>query len=307
MNDEQPPVPLDPELLARLPNFFILGAAKAGTTALFDLLAMHPEVYVPKVKEPHFFSSEPVFDEGIEWYVETHYGDAQSFSARGDATPHYLFYEKAAVRIADLLPVSHHRFIVMLRNPVDRAYSLYWNMIHDGFEEASFEEAIELESRRSFAECERLGRIRLQYLESGLYAKQLRAWYRHFDPSRFLIVLHEDFSRDPQAVVDAVTEFLGIHSLTLPERPQRSNAASLPRSRRLQNFMRRPNRVRHWLGKLVPFQLKRSIATAILARNRRAFSYPPMRPETRSKLTEYFRQDVTELEQMIGCSLDAWR
>jgi hypothetical protein len=296
-------------LLDSLPNFFIIGAAKAGTTSLYDLLRDHPQVQLPSVKEPHFFSNDLVFREGLDWFARTHYSEASGILARGDATPHYLFYEKAAVRISECLPESHHRFIVVLRNPVDRAYSLYWNMRYEGHESESFEDALRLESTRDFNTLAELGTIRQQYVESGLYAEQLKIWFRHFDPSRFLILLNEDLAADPEGVRIQLLEFLGVDASVAratTETPDRSNQASEPRSRLLQNFIRRPNRLRYWLGKLVPFHVKRALVTAVLKRNRRRFQYPPMSPETRTRLQHTFRSDIEALEQLIDRPLDSW-
>jgi hypothetical protein len=297
---------LDADLVAHLPNFFVIGAAKAGTTTLYELLGRHPQIYLPRIKEPHFFSNEAVHSKGLEWYARTHYAAAEVAPARGDATPHYLYYEKAATRIARELPPSHHRFIVVLRNPVDRAYSLYWNMVHEGHETEPFERAIQLESERDFSELETMGTVRQQYLASGLYGAQLAAWFRVFDPECFLVILNEDLSRDTDRVLSEVFEFLGVPALAAPERVERSNRASQPRSVSLQRFLRRPSRVRHWLGRLLPFHLKRRIVTGILERNRRPFEYPPMSPSTRAQLSSYFRSDLELLESLIGRSLQGW-
>jgi len=296
-------------LFDSLPNFFIIGAAKAGTTSLYDLLRGHPEVQLPRVKEPHFFSNDSVFCEGLDWYARTHYKEAAGISARGDATPHYFFYEKAAARIAELLPESHHRFIVVLRNPVDRAYSLYWNMVHEGHESESFEEALRLEPERDFSRLEELGTIRQQYVSSGLYAKQLAVWLQYFDRRQFLIVLSDDLAVNPEGVRRQLLKFLGVDTSVPPfsaEPGVRSNQASEPRSRLLQNFIRRPNRVRHWLGKLVPFHIKRSLVTGVLKRNRRHIKYPPMSRETRQRLQNTFRPDIEVLEQLIDRPLGTW-
>ena len=200
----------------RLPNLIIPGAAKAGTTTIHNFLAQHPRIFLPRVKEPHFFSNDLVWERGVEAYVRTHFEGAAGFAVRAEATPHYLFYEKAAQRIAEVLPASHQRFVIVLRDPVARAYSLYWNMVHEGHETLSFEDALAREDgREGTREIERIGGIRWQYYDSGLYAKQLECWFQHFARERFLFVLTEDLQSDPEGTMDRVFSFVGLTPLLL--------------------------------------------------------------------------------------------
>lgn len=290
----------------RLPNLIIPGAAKAGTTTIHHLLAQHPQVFLPRVKEPHFFSNDLVWERGVEAYVQTHFEGAAGFSVRAEATPHYLYYEKAARRIAEVLPASHQRFLIVLRDPVARAYSLYWNMVHEGHETLSFEDALAREDgREGIREIERLGGIRWQYYNSGLYAKQLECWFRYFTRARFLFILTEDLQADPVGTMDRVFGFLGLAPLeSLDAAPK--NTAALPRSRALQHFMRRPNRIRRLLGTLVPDRWKVDIAEQILRANRRRFEYPPMHAKTECVLRERFASDVDQLQSLIERDLSAW-
>jgi len=296
----------DAQIEDRLPNLIIPGAAKSGTTTIHHYLAQHPRVYLPRVKEPHFFSNDRVWERGVESYVHTHFERSAGFAVRAEATPHYLFYEKAAQRIAQVLPASHQRFVVVLRDPVARAYSLYWNMVHEGHGTLSFGEALAHESGRAGTrEIEQIGGIRWQYFESGRYADQLECWLRYFDRSRFLFVLSEDLQSDPLATMSRVFGFVGLPALDSLE-PAAKNAAALPRSRALQHFLRRPNRARRVLGALVPERWKRDFAERILRANRRPFDYPPMHAETERTLRERFAADVEHLQSLIERDLSAW-
>jgi hypothetical protein len=290
----------------QLPNLIIPGAAKAGTTTIHNFLAQHPRIFLPRVKEPHFFSNDLVWERGIEVYVRTHFKGAAGFAVRAEATPHYLFYEKAAQRIAEVLPASHQRFLIVLRDPVARAYSLYWNMVHEGHETLSFEEALAQEDgREGTREIERIGGIRWQYYDSGLYAKQLECWFQHFTRERFLFVLTEDIQFDPKGTMDRVFSFVGLTPLeSLDAAPK--NVAALPRSRTVQHFLRGPNRARKLLGTLVPNRWKAGFAESILRANRRPFAYPPMHAETERVLRERFAPDIDRLQSLIGRDLSAW-
>jgi len=296
----------DAELEERLPNLIIPGAAKSGTTTMHHYLAQHPDVYVPRVKEPHFFSNDHVWEQGVESYVRTHFERSAGFAVRAEATPHYLFYEKAAQRISRVLPASHQRFVIILRDPVARAYSLYWNMVHEGHETLSFEEALARENgREGTHEIEQIGGIRWQYFESGRYAKQLESWFRYFDRARFLFVLTEDLQFDPLATMSRVFGFLGLPPLESLDAAAK-NTAALPRSRALQHFLRRPSRTRRVLGTLVPDRWKLEFAERILRANRRQFDYPPMNEATERLLRERFAPDVDRLQSLIERDLSAW-
>jgi len=103
------------------PNLFILGAAKSGTTSLYHYLSKHPDVYFPRNKEPQFYCNEDHFSRGQDYYLRTFFSGAEKYPVRGDATPHYLYYEKVADRLKALPNANQLRFVVILREPVARA------------------------------------------------------------------------------------------------------------------------------------------------------------------------------------------
>ena len=290
----------------RLPNLIVPGAAKAGTTTVYHYLAQHPKIYLPRTKEPNFFSNDVAWEGGVDTYIANHFAEAAAFPVRAEATPHYLFYEKAARRIAEVLPRTHQRFLVVLRDPVERAYSLYWNMVHEGHETLSFEAALEAEPGRQGTEAiERIGGIRWQYFASGLYASQIERWLQFFPTDAFMFVLTEDLRGNRMQVVNRIFSLLGLEPLDRIE-AVRSNKAALPRSRLLQRFLRHPNRARTTLGKLLPSRLKLSVAGSLLRINRRPFEYPPMNPDTKKALRERFAPDVERLQTLIRRDLSAW-
>ena len=175
---------------SRTPNFFIIGAAKAGTTTLYDLIIQHPDIFLSSIKEPQFFCSEKLFSMGFEHYIDTHFKNSEGFSARGEATPHYLFYEKAARRISEIIPKSNQRFIVLLRDPVKRAYSHYWNMVAEGLESYNFEDAIaEEEYRSNNSEFDDNCSLRYRYVSGSRYAGQIKKYFKYFKSDQFLFLI----------------------------------------------------------------------------------------------------------------------
>jgi len=289
------------------PNFFILGAAKAGTTFLYQYLKRHPDIYFPFQKEPQFFSDDNLYARGLEWYLDTYFNKAGTSMARGDATPHYLLYEKVARRLSHDLPRENHRFIVLLRDPVQRAYSLYWNMVHEGHETLSFEESLEREDSifRDDTELAR-GSIKFSYVTGGLYAQQLNTYFKYFARENFMILLQDDLVDNMSLSVHNVLRFLRVEPGTIEQHGVPHNAAAQPRLRSVQHFLRKPNWVKRHVGKVLPHRVKHRLVERILRMNRRAFEYPPMDHATERKLRGLFSDDVTELQSLIGRDLSRW-
>jgi hypothetical protein len=296
-----------PESESQLPNFFILGAPKCGTTSLYRYLGSHPDVFFPANKEPQFFCNEGLFSRGLGFYARTFFAGADRFVCRGDATPHYLYYEKVAVRIRQSLPAEHHRFIVILRDPVERAYSHYWNMVAEGLETASFEKALALEAERlTDPELERAGTLTFHYVSAGLYATQLERYFRHLNRDRFLILFQEDLATNPSDVLQQVLDFLGLPAREL-DLLDRYNEAGMPRSTRLQQMMRSPNRLQHALGRIVPYRLKFRVVDGIRQLNRREFRYPMLDPRVADTVRARFMDDIMRLETLTGRDLTRWK
>ena len=134
----------------RMPNLFVIGAAKAGTTALYDYLAQHPDVFLSRVKEPMFFSREENYAKGLDWYEGAYFQGAEHYPVRAEATPHYLYWsEKVAPRIKEAYAERLVKFVASFRDPVSRAYSWYWNMVREGREDLEFEEALRVEGAQA--------------------------------------------------------------------------------------------------------------------------------------------------------------
>lgn len=291
----------------RFPNLFILGAPKCGTTSLYRYLEEHPGVYFPVNKEPQYFCNDEIFEKGCGYYLDTHFKNAAPFSIRGDATPHYLYYEKVARRLAGLDNDGALKFIVILREPVARAYSHYWNMVQEGYEELSFEDAIAAEIRRlEDPEWERLGVLRVNYVSAGMYAEQLRRFFCYFPRQKFLVLLQEDLQGAPKETMSAVFNFLGIDEIIV-KKPDRHNPAGATRSVMLQRFIRRPNKLRRVLGGWLPYSAKYRIAQMLLMVNKKVLPYPPIGKALQMKISRRFESDICDLEELLGRDLSHWK
>jgi hypothetical protein len=292
-----------------LPNFMIIGAAKSGTTSLVEMLRQHPQVFFPFAKEPMFFSHDPTYNRGLEWYARTYFKKAQKYPARGEATPHYLHWSaKTAPRIQDAYPNDDIRFIAIFRNPVERAYSWYWNSVKEGLEELSFKDALAAETERlqlHAPELERNGWMTHAYFQGGCYASQLKPFLEKFQPEKFLFLLQEDLRKDFGETSKKLLSFLGVD----PEfclQPLVSNPAGMPRSRAIQRLIKPPKLIRNMLAFLFSLETRYKIKESIREANIRPVTYPPMNPDTRRALQEKYAEEIKHLEALIGRDLSAW-
>jgi hypothetical protein len=212
-----------------LPDFLIIGAQKCGTSSLHARLAEHPQVLPPLTKEVHYFDRRPEYP--LDWYrahfpLRTSLADVAAGTGRtaatGEASPSYLFHPACAARIHRALPTA--KLIVLLRNPVDRAYSHYQHVRRRGWEPMDFEAALDAEPDRLAAEArarsaetlfQGTAHRRFSYSARGLYADQLARYLEYFPRSSLLVVESESYAREPARIYSEVLDFLGLEPCEL--------------------------------------------------------------------------------------------
>ena len=283
------------------PDFFLVGAAKAGTTSIFKYLVQHPSVFIPDIKEPHYFSEFPQLRaprlENEEAYLALFEG-CPSGSVAGDASTSYIYSPHAARRIHDLNPDA--RILMVLRNPVDRAYSFYWHNRREFAEDQSFEEALEAEPTRIAAGTP----FRYHYTASGMYFEQVRRYVDLFGPGAILLHLFEDLENDPAGLCRSMFGFLGVDPDYPVETGHIFNPGGPNRSR-LIGWLLSPDLPGRKLIRAALPRASRKLKQRIMARN--VASPPPMNPATRARLGMLFLQDIERLEGLIGRDLAAWK
>ena len=246
--------------LRELPDYLIIGVQRGGTSSLHTYLVQHPAVARAYLKEIHYFDRN--FHRGVDWYrsffpTRTYMDYLRRKTGSrvvcGDATPGYFFNPHTPFRVAELLPDV--KLILLLRNPIDRAYSNYCHRVAQGLEHLdTFESAIESETARIEGEREKMledptyvsEEYRLHsYLARGIYADQLETWFKLFPPESFLIERSEDLFADPATVVNRVFRFLGVPEFKLPQYPTynalRSGKISPETRARLVDYFRPHN------------------------------------------------------------------
>jgi hypothetical protein len=258
--------------LRPLPDFLIIGAQKAGTTALFAYLRWHPELTGPSFKEVSFFDRH--FSHGEAWYrahlpARPRHLVAKLRYARwpsvGEASPSYLFHPLAAERVAEMIPDA--RLIAILRNPVDRAFSHYQHEVALGREPLSFEAALDQEERRMRGEVECMLRDpsyfshawwNFTYVARGRYAEQLERWFAAFPREQLLVLLSDELLEEPAETYARVTDFLGVNRHELGSYPRifsrdYEQMSSAMRDRLERDFAEPNRRLADLLGRQVPW------------------------------------------------------
>jgi hypothetical protein len=287
-------------------DFFCVGAQKAGTTSLHHMLAKHPEVILPRIKETHFFNDgHGEFHLGLDHYFSKYFGITHGSGVLGEIDPEYMFFPEVPARIAAAFPKA--KLIFVLRDPVTRAYSHYLMTWRRGRETASFSEAIEAESRRlESADVE--VRSDFSYVTRGRYADQIERFHQYFPREQMLFILSDDLKREPDKVLAAVQAFLGLTPVPyVAGRGDDANRAAAPRHWWLQRLVSRPNVAKRLARWLLPPPVKRFIWDTVEKYNRRPFVPPELGEDVTARLRALYADDLARLEVLIGRPLEAWR
>lgn len=288
----------------RHPNFFIVGAAKSGTTSLWQYLREHPDIFMSQNKEPGYFCHSQGI-KNYEKYLKL-FSEATTETALGEASHAYLTSQESAAWIHAIYPDI--KIIVILRNPVDRAYSLYNWMTREGYEPIlPFEKAVDAEeSRIADTQFKKTHSGPLQnylYFHSGLYSAQLKRYFNIFPEQQMHVILYDELKENPVATAQKVYEFLGVDTSFTPSTGIH-NKGQIPASVTAQYLIRK---YLTYLKKLhVPSAVK--IRQSVLNINVRLGKN--LRHEldvsTRNNLTALYRDDILATSRLIERDLSSW-
>lgn len=290
-------------------DFFLVGAARAGTTTMWSLLLQTPGVYLPRPflhKEPGYFS-ELTGLSSRERYLDLFRGADETHRVRGEASTAYLTDPASAGWIAREAPDA--RILILLRNPADRAYSLYNWMVQEGYEWLpSFDRALREERRRVSSEGFREDNpeyfYNYLYFRSGRYAEQVERYFRHFGEDRVHVALFEDLVDRPRELYREVLRFLRVPAPDRMPEPSRRNPSRRPYSARLQHALRRVTR---WLRRLRPGRAESKASRDFLLSAGLTDRAPePLSPDRRERLLDAYSGDIRRLEELLGRDLSRW-
>ncbi len=296
-----------------LPEFLVIGAQKSATTTLWRYLGQHPELFVARLKEPHFFCT-PADGTPPRWGDRAHATllpklptTAEAYQAlfasaggrrRGECSTMYLSDPAVPARVAAANPEV--RIVAVLRDPVERAYSAWWMYRAKGDEPKSFAGALADEERR----MARGWGLPMAYRTNSCYATHLARWRAVIDPAQMLILRYEDLVGDRQAALDRIFQHLGVSADFVVEAEVVENAARRPRG---------SARRRWWLAHLAPLRasahrlLPGPVVDGLERRLRPPSTIPPMDPRDGDRLRASLLGEIERLEVDLGWDLTAWK
>ena len=291
------------------PDFLIVGAFKSGSTALYEGLRRHPQIFMPFHKEPLYFGDDLTRRYGR--YTEAEYlhlfDPAKPGQKSGEASTWYLYSVSAAREIQDFNPDM--RIMVVLRNPVDVMYSEHSQLIYNVIEDLpSFEDALAAEPDRRAGRRIPEGPINIEnlfYRHSVRFAEQLERYFDVFGRERVHVMLWDDLRRDGATVIRDALAFLGVDP-TLAAAPPNANENKRVRSPLIQRLIFAPRLLLPLAPFLRRFPLVRAVRTRLLDMNSEAKPRAPMDPALRRRLLDEFTPDIERLGALIGRDLSAW-
>jgi len=286
------------------PNFFIVGAPKAGTTSIFNYLKNHPEVFLPLVKEPNFFSHKELLSERLYYKESIIISDIASYEklfinakrhkAVGEASVSYLFYESVPQRIKQYSPNA--KVIILLRNPIDRAYSHYLMDYRSGYIDEDFDKVVENVNWRTMHPL----RYR-QVIDLGFYSEQVERYLRIFSKRNVKIVLFDDLVEKSNSVMSQLADFLEIDKHRYGNINHVHNPFMLPRTKWIDIVYRKPA-LRVFIKTLIPKKYKNNIKNIILSKaDKNGIDL-----NVRKSLAAMYLDDIKCLSRMIDRDLLDW-
>lgn len=280
----------------RLPNLIGCGAGKSGTTSLYHYLNQHPDIFMAKAKEVHFFSHH--YTKGIGWYAEN-FKSAKEEKVAGEFSTSYMCAPDVPKRMHDLVPEA--KLLFVFRNPVERAYSNYWFSVSIGTQDetVSFSEAIRQEPGYT------------KYVISGFYYSHLGAFLEYYSQDKIHIIITEDLKKNPLHQLVECYRFLGVDSSFQPDVERSYNKTvnatekwKVSMFRTWTNYKKRLKPSMRWL----PNNLRRNLSflEKNLANNLIGKKRPALSMEDRSYLAELYKDHNEALAQFMGRSLVDW-
>ncbi len=273
-----------------LPNFLIIGSQKAVTTSIYHILGGHPEIYFPDIKELNFFFFDHYFEKGIDFYSRNFNNMPPDNKCCGEASPGYICHPEAPARIKKSLPDA--KLILTDRNPIERAYSQYWDNRRSLVEPLSFQEVMD----RALTETYIPGK--LGYFSRGTYIQYIRRYLKQFDHDQLLVLTFDELKKNPAQFYKKIFEFLDVDdSFACDQAGQAYNYSAVWKNPFYQWFLNNNAYQRLLKGRMRSF---------LFWGPRKRFTYPPLDPAQKSILIDFFKPWNDELADFLDIDLQHW-
>ena len=286
-----------------LPNFFIVGAAKAGTTSLHHYLKQHPKIFMSPLKEPHYFANLSNCRRKIrvvnDWeeYISLFRG-AKDHIAVGESSVSYLCHKGAARNIIQTIPNA--KIIVILRNPIDRIFSHYLMDMREGKvdPDLSFKDLI---MKDYLAQKEKKWCEKSMFVECGMYCSQVKEYLDTFGKKNLMILFYEDMIENSYSFFAEMFHFLGVDMNFQPDQGRKYNTFSVPRNPFFK-IVYTSSTVRNIGRRILPEKRKAIVEKLLLRKSDK----PSLSRDDRNFLKELYMDDIMELQDVIERDLSTW-
>lgn len=298
------PIETEPaEQKLRLPDFFIIGSAKCGTTTLYKYLCRHPDIFMSTPKEMSYFSKDEVYERGVQWYADL-FADAESSQLCGEASTTYSrwpLYDKTVERLAAAQPEA--KLIYLLRDPADRLFSFYAHRMREKVT-ATFDDFLSNTP---------------EAVDSGRYMSQIKQYLEFFSAEQILVLFTKDLKDKPQHVLESTGQFLGLQAFDfLAAGPIQANEgggkfyAGSSLTNTIHSLKRSPafasmlNRVPAFARK-AGYEWLANGPVGKKLRRRHISNMCSFTPQMRQQILELYREEIEQLEEFTGRSLPEWK
>lgn len=293
-----------------LPNFLIVGTAKAATTTIHEYLKQHPDIFMTEWKEPCFFKFKDKeninfkFNKRMVRFVtkledyKALFKEGRLKKIRGESsTPYLYFYEETIENIKRVIPNHNElKILIVLRNPVDRAFSQYMMKVRDLEEEMTFKEAINNEGIR----MNQNAHFDFFYVDRGMYYKQVKAYLQEFKNVK--VVFYEDFTNNPISTLDGIVSFLDLEKINF-EIIKNLNVSGKPRIKFFSKILIGDHAFKKVIQKIIPKERRKKISQLIMEKNLERIEIDEA---SHKLLREYYLEDIKNLELLLGRNLNSW-
>lgn len=292
-----------------LPNFLIVGTAKAATTTIHEYLKQHPEIFMTDWKEPSFFkfkdkedirftTGRPVkFVTKISAYKAL-FEEGKEKKIRGESsTPYLYFYKETIDNIKKTIPnYKEVKILIILRNPIERAFSQYMMKVRDLVEDKSFLDAIKSEKTR----MKENAHFDFFYVDRGLYFNQVKAYLEEFNCVK--VLLYDDFKNNPNKVLDEVVTFLGLNKISF-KKIGNQNISGRPKVKLISKVFKENSVLKKILRNIIPKKIRIEITSFVQKQN---LEKEDIDQESKHFLQELYFENIKSLEKLINRDLSKW-
>ena len=292
-----------------LPNLLIVGAAKCGTTSLHNYLKQHPDIFMSKQKEPHFLINSDIGEDRIHKAIsvledyEDMFKTDSIYKYKGESSVMYLAFPEFSIKNIKKYLDPDVKIIIMLRNPVERAFAGYLhNLRYNPSENLSFEEAFEKSEARYYQQRDITPDTR--YLHVGNYYSQVESFMSMFNDN-VLVIMYEDYVSDIDLCLANVFDFLDIDKISVDTSRRHMVGGWIFKRKFLRNLLIPKNNFKSLIKSFLPNKkIRKAIKQKIM--NMSTAESPSISKDMHKKLTEYYRKDIDNLSKLLNKELNCW-